>query len=395
MAEKLLVLGAGPYQIPAIAAAKAMGCWVVAADGSAEAPGLDLADAAEVVDIRDTARCTAVAEAHRVEAVVSICTEVAVETTAVVAAARGLPGISPAAARAATDKFIMREQLAAAGIPGPRFAAATTLDEARTAAAEVGFPLIIKPVDNAGSRGVCRVDGTELLDPAFAAALAFSRKRKVILEAFMEGVESTIEALSWQGETEILAISDKKHVPFPDCVAISLDYPPHFSTAVLDEIGDVVQRSVAALGISCGPTHTEVMVTTEGVKMVELAARGGGFRVFSDVIPLVSGVDAVVETVKMALGEVPDIKAKAQRGAVLRFFNPACVGTLKRVAGLDVARAIPGVVDVQVEIVPGAVLKPIASDGDRPGYMLVSGRDRAEVQARARMVEDAVDFELE
>ena len=383
MAEKLLVLGAGPYQIPAIAAAKAMGCWVVAADGSAEAPGLDLADAAEVVDIRDTARCTAVAEAHRVEAVVSICTEVAVETTAVVAAARGLPGISPAAARAATDKFIMREQLAAAGIPGPRFAAATTLDEARTAAAEVGFPLIIKPVDNAGSRGVCRVDGTELLDPAFAAALAFSRKRKVILEAFMEGVESTIEALSWQGETEILAISDKKHVPFPDCVAISLDYPPHFSTAVLDEIGDVVQRSVAALGISCGPTHTEVMVTTEGVKMVELAARGGGCRVFADVIPLVSGVDAVVETVNMALGEV------------LRFFNPACVGTLKRVAGLDVARAIPGVVDVQVEIVPGAVLKPIASDGDRPGYMLVSGRDRAEVQARARMVEDAVDFELE
>jgi len=207
-------------------------------------------------------------------------------------------------------------------------------------------------------------------------------------------VESTIEALSWEGGCEILAISDKDHVAFPNCVAISLNYPPRFSPDIQNEIKSVVLAAVNALGIDCGPTHTEVMVTDEGVKIVEVAARGGGFRVFSDMIPLVSGVDAVGETIKMALGEAPDIKAKKQQGAVLRFFNPNQTGKLQRVTGVETARSLPGIIDVQIDVIPGDEIGPITSDGDRLGYFIATGRDRNEVMERAFLAEKTVRFEV-
>lgn len=394
MAKNLMVLGAGIYQIPAIIAAKEMGCRVIALDGNAGAPGLKMADVLEVVDLRDVAGCIEIASKYPLDGVVSICTEVAVRTTAAVAEAKGLPGISRVAAIAATDKVVMRNKLVAAGIPCPGFKAVANLDDAQRAAREMGFPLIIKPVDNAGSRGVIRVENVDGLDWALANALAFSRTKKAIIEEFMVGVESTVEALSWDGECEILAMSDKRHVSFPNCVAVSLDYPPEFPADIQDEIKTVVLGAVRALGIDCGPTHTEVMVTDEGVKIVEVAARGGGFRVFSDMIPLVSGVDAVGETIKMALGEVPDIKAKKQQGAVLRFFNPNQTGKLQRVTGVETARSLPGVIDVQIDVKPGDEIGPVTSDGDRPGYLIATGRDRNEVMKRACLAEKTVFFEV-
>jgi biotin carboxylase len=368
---------------------------VVAVDANPGAPGLGLADVSRVVDIRDISGCLAVAEEFGVEGLVSICTEAAVETVAALGEALGLPAIGRDTALYATDKYEMRKRFAAVGLAGPAFRRVGTLEQARDAAGEIGYPLVIKPVDNSGSRGIRRVDGASSLEPAFEFALSQSRKQMVIIEEYMEGQEATIEALTYEGETEILAMSDKEHVPFPDCVAICLTYPPHFSTSIQNEMQDVVKRAVTSLGIQHGPTHTEVMVTQDGIKMVELGARGGGFGIFSHIIPTVSGVDIVQESIKIAMGMVPNIKAKHQHAAVLRFFNPQIRGTVQRVEGVELAAAQDGIIEVVVDAAPGQTIGPISADGDRPGYVIARGETRELAVERADLAERTVRFHVQ
>lgn len=394
MKRRLLVVGAGRYQLPAIRVAREMGLYVIAVDGNPEAVGLKEADASEVADVRDSAACLKIARRERVDGVVSICTEAAVETVATVAEELGLPGIGREAARAATDKSVMRQKFAAAGLPGPRFGSAASLAAAREVAARIGYPLVIKPVDNAGSRGVRRVESEFELPEAVDLAMEYSWKKRVILEEFLEGIESTIESLSYGGRTEVLGISDKKHVPSPECVAICLTYPPSYSQAMQQAVADVVRRAVAALGIMLGPSHSEVIVTADGPRLVEVAARGGGFRVFSDIVALVSGVDIVRETLKIALDMEPDIRPRWARAAVLRFFNPGVQGYLRGIRGVESARRVPGIRDVVIEVEPGNYLGKITGDGERPGYLIAEGETRQEAVRRADIAEKMIRFDI-
>ncbi|MBU0677858.1 MAG: ATP-grasp domain-containing protein [Verrucomicrobia bacterium] len=390
--KKLMVLGAGLYQLPAIEAGRDLGAFVIAVDGSEDAPGLAKADERYVLDISDPEACLELARRLEIDAVVSICTEVGVPPAARIAEELGLPGISTGAALAATDKWVMRNRFAEAGIAGPQFRLAIDEQEALAAARDIGFPVVVKPVDSAGSRGISRVESEVGLPEAFHLAHSRSRKQKVIIEEFMKGTEVTVESLTYNGRTSVLAISDKKHVPFPNCVAICLTYPPFFSGAIQQEIRSMVERAVLSLGIDCGATHAELMVTGDGPKFVEIAARGGGFRVFSDMIPLVSGVDAVRETVKMALGIEPDIEPRFQKGAVLRFFNPSRRGELVEVRGVEDARRMDGITDIVIDVRPGDLLKDITGDGERPGFLIATGDTREEAVGRADRAEALVEF---
>jgi biotin carboxylase len=395
MTRTLLCLGGGEYQLPAIEAAQQMGCCVVVVDGNPQASGMFVADKALEVDLRDLDGCLKVARENQIDGVIAMCTEVGIETCARVAQALRLPGIKPQTAVWATNKFAMRERLNAMGIPSPFFRMALTREEAEKAAGEIGYPLVVKPVDNAGSRGVCRVNGQEELGSAFSAAQAHSIRGQVIMEEFLQGVEATVEAFTSNGITEVLTLSDKTHVPPLYCVAKSLNYPACFPSEIQEEIHDVVVRSVDALDIDMGPSHTEVMVTEHGVKMIEIGARGGGARIFSDIIPLVTGIDVVKETVRQVLGEVPDVALRLNRSAILRFLNPNKCGFLKEVTGLDEVRNMPGLSDIELNIAPGDRVEPINSDADRYGYIIVTAGSRGEADRRADAVEDKIQFIME
>ena len=394
MAQTLLVLGAGVYQMAAITTAQAMGVRVVAVDANPATPGLALAAVSRVVDVREMAGCLAVAREHRIDGVIAMVAERGVETAAAIVAELGLPGISPDAARCATDKFVMRQRLAAAGIPGPAFRQAETLAEALEAATDIGFPVVMKPVDNAGSRGVRRIESAAALPAAFELAVEQSLKRRVIVEQFMDGIEATAEALTIDGKTTVLAMSDKVHVPFPMCVSIALNYPAQFPLEAQDEIRRLVQRAAQALGIHQGPTHTELMVTADGVKVVEVAARGGGFRIFQDVVRLVSGVNLVQETLHGALGRPVHATPTQSQAVILRFFHPQRYGTLLAVRGVEEAKAVTGITHLIIEVEPGQPIVPITRDGDRPGYLIATGATRAEALQRAHQAEQLVRFDV-
>ncbi len=392
--QTLLVLAGGLFQIPIITAAKRRGLRVVLFDGSPDAPGFKLADAGQVVDIADEAVVVAAARAVKPDGVAAIVNEVSVRSTAAIAEALRLPGLDRETAAACTDKFIMRNCFERAGLPVPRYEVVAHPDQAVAVASRIGFPMVVKPTDSSGSRGVRRVDGPGDLVAAVGAALEHSRQKRAIVESFLDGTECTVETFTIGGRTQVLGMSDKVHLPFPHCVSISLTYPPHFDDATCRAIGDAATQAIDATGLRNGPGHVEVIVTETGPVVVEVAARGGGYRIFSDIIPGLSGVHPVEAVIDLALGLVPDVTPTRARAAVLRFFNPSETGVLQAVDGVDAARTIPHVLDIVVDAKVGQPLRGITRDGERPGYIITIAATRAAALAAADAAEQAVRFNI-
>lgn len=391
----LLVLAGGLYQLPIISAARRRGLRVVLLDGSPDAPGFAHADAGEVVDIADAAASVAAARRIAPDGVASIVNEVSVRTTAAIASALGLPGLDPDTAVNCTDKFRMRTCFARAGLPVPRFAAVSSAAEAVPAIDRIGFPMVVKPVDNAGSRGVRRVESAAGLDAALELAFANSREHRAILESFLHGTECTVETFTIGGQTHVLGMSDKVHLPFPHCVSISLTYPPRFDAATRRALADAATRAIDSTGLRNGPGHVEVIVTASGPVVVELAARGGGYRIFSDILPRISGVDPVEAVIDLAMGQVPDVAPSRHRAATLRFFNPPHTGLLRGVDGVDEAKRIPDVLDVVIEANVGGPFHGITRDGERPGYIITIADTREAALAAADGAERTVRFTID
>ncbi|KAF5422775.1 MAG: Biotin carboxylase [Candidatus Methanomarinus sp.] len=391
MKKTIMFIGAGKYQLPGIEKAKEIGLKVIAIDRDLDAPGFKVADVPVVLDVTDIEGAIKIAKENDIDGILTVASDIAVPTVAAVAEELGLPGISPEVAKIATNKALMREKFIEHGVPSPKFRKVRTLDEAREAVEKIGASVVIKPVDNAGSRGVSKIDKIDGLIDAFYHAQKHSRVDDVIVEEFIGGIECTIEGMTYKYKTEILAISEKKKPDGQYRVATDLTYPPSFTEEVIKDIKNVVELAIEAVGIDMGATHSEVMVTPHWKPiLIEVAARGGGFKVFSDVIPFVSGVDAVLENIKMCIGRKPDIKPKYEKCVVLRFFTPN-QGMLNEIIGFEEAKLVKNT-DVGLFKKVGDIIPPLATDGDRTGYILAWGDTRNDAIKSADTVENIVKF---
>ncbi len=394
-ANKVLhVLGGGMWQVPTIQLARSMDYRVLVTDMYQQRPGYAFADWHEVVDIADRRQTLAAARRYHIDGIVCDTTDVGVPTAAFVAEQEDLPGVGLQTARRFTDKHLMRETLASAGFPQPTFAMVESVAELDSAAERIGFPLVVKPVDNQSSRGVRVVHHRNNLAHAFADAQRHSRQSGILIEEFLPGIEITVEGLCLNGEYFTLGISDKEHFLHRPEVACRLTYPAAFSPSVMQRIEQTNAAVVRALGLQNGVTHAEYMVDGDRVQLVEIAVRGGGSRVYSHIVPHISGIDAPRLLLQYLMGEIPIVTAPPiQRAANLEFFQLP-VGRVKRIHGLEEARAIPGVAEILLEFSVGDGLQPPADDRSRPGLMVVLGETRDEVLKVSEQVKKTVRVEV-
>lgn len=391
--KKILIIAGGEWQVPVINKAKSMGLITVVTDRGAHAPGLQIADFPEVVDIIDMKGTLAVAEKYLVDAVITEQTDVSVPTAAFVAEKLGLPGIGYEVSLRATNKYLMREACSKANIPMPKYEKVDILSEALEAAEAIGYPIIIKPVDGQASRGVRQINKADELKSFFASTKENSRDGAVLIEECVVGIESTIEGFISKKKPYMLAISDKTHLPPPVCVAINLTYPAAFSEKLTNRLSDLSSQVVKALGMPMGITHGEFMITEDGPKFIEMAARGGGSRISSHIVPAISGVDVVEGVIKQALGESYPISNISSKAAILEFFTIP-KGTLKRIVGIKEALQIPGVMEINFQVKQGDKIPEINNDRIRPGFFIVTGKNRSEVNEIANQVREHIIIEL-
>lgn len=373
------ILGGGQWQVPTIRLAKSLGYRTLVTDIFAERPGYTWADEYAVRDITDREGTLKVAQQHRIDGIVCDTTDVGVPTMAYVAEKMGLPGIGYETALNFTNKYRMRSITSAAGVSNPCFRLAESVQAACKAAAHVGFPAVIKPLDNQSSRGVHIVYSPQEIEAAYSDAARSTHADAVLVEGFLDGVEVTVESFSLDGEVVVLGISDKDHFPHRPEVASRLTYPADFPPAILEKICEVNQRVIKALGMKTGVTHAEYMVVSSDVYLVEIAARGGGSRVYSDIVPYLAGAPIPQAYLQFIAGESISVRPDGeQRAANLAFF-PFPSGRVRRICGVEEARALYGVHEILLEFGIGDQLTAPQDDRSRPGLIVVFGKARAEV----------------
>src|SRR6478735_7035282 len=302
--SSVLFVGAGRHQRRAIAQARERGLRVVAVDRNAAAPGLRLADVAEVVDFADIDAVGDVARRHAVNGALTVSADRAVPVVAAVTERLGLPTIGTDVAHRMTHKIAMRRTLAEEGIPQPPFAAVRSLAEGRAALETVGFPAVLKPVDSGGQRGLFRIETAGDLESHLHSALAESPGREAILEGFVEGTEMNGIVVVRNGVARTVTLSDRLR---PSGAGFGVGwihlYPASIHSDQLDLAERVAERSVAALGLRSGIAFPQLIASPDGgISVVEVAARIPGGQM-ADLVRHAVGVDLVEVALRFALGE--------------------------------------------------------------------------------------------
>ena len=397
--QSILIVAAGPLQMPVFKEARRQGLRIVAVDGSPEAPGFQLADSAHVVALDDYQAIREVAEQERVTAVTSLCTDFAVRAAADVAEHLGLPGLTFGAALNATDKRRMRRRFREADAPSIPFREAGGVDSAIAAARELGYPVALKAPRSAGSRGIFRIDSDNDMRERFPSARRYESLGALLVESWMEGPEVSVEGCCFEGRIHIVRITDKLVYAGAFPVEAGHTQGSRLPVDVQRDIQACAMAGIRALAMdNCG-FHAEIKVCAGGPRLIEIAARLGGDRIATHLTPLSTGVDLVGAILNISLGREPDVQPKWYRGAAIRYFNAGGSGAVASIRGLADIERMPGFELLVAGTEGGEPLRPgfrvpaIQSSLDRYGYAIFSGDDAGGAAARAERA-IAVEFEF-
>lgn len=380
--KKIMILGASILQLPAIQKARKMGLQVVVVDMNPEAIGFrEDGVIKEVISTIDTLAVIETAKRHRIDGVMTLASDMPMQTVAAVAKEMGLVGIKNDTALKATNKVFMRKALREHNVPIPMFFRVSNRGEylnAVKAIQEANCRCIVKPADNSGSRGINLLTDFErdTIENAYIYGKHFSGTGDLVVEEFMEGPEVSVETLSLNGVCYVIQITDKLTTGEPYFVEMGHSQPSQLPKEAKKKIEGVAIAANHAIGIDSGPSHTEIKVTKEGPKIVEIGARLGGDCITSHLVPLSTGVDMVECCIKIALGEKPDIKKRFNKAAAIRYFD-VNYGTIRDIRGIEEAKKVSGIKQINVNLGVGEEVKTIQSSVDRVGFV-ISGADCVE-----------------
>ena len=388
MRRVVLVLPTSSYRTADfIAAAAALDATVVVASDQEQV--LAAADSSLTVDLTDLEGTAAAVEALDGRAPVDAV--VAVDDQGVLVASRaaqrlGLPHNPPEAVAATRDKASLRAALAGAEVHQPAFRLVEG-DELP----DLPFPWVVKPLGLSGSTGVIRVDDAETAPATIARVREISGETTLLVERFVPGPEVAVEGLLRGGELEVLAVFDK-----PD----PLDGPYFEETIYVtpsrhdtDEVVRLVQQACTAVGLVEGPVHAEARLSPDGPVLLEVAARSIG-GLCGRALRFGAGISLEELILRHALGLPADGLARETTASGVMMLPIPASGVLDEVGGQEEARAVPGVVGLEITVPRGKRVQPLP-EGDRYlGFLFARGATPADVEATLRTAHACLDIRI-
>lgn len=378
--KKLLIIGASILQLPAIKKAKENGYYTIVADFNPNAVGIPHADEYHCVSTIDVEGITKLAEDIKPDGIMTLATDMPMRALAAATSKLGLPGITYETAVMSTDKGEMIKAFEKYGVEHPWYYIVDNKQQFNAIVDKVTYPCVMKPTDNAGNRGVCFVADKEELLKEYAYSRENSRSGHVIIEEYMDGQEVSVEIIVYKGDVHILAVTDKTTLGKPYFVEIGHAEQSQKSEEIVAAIKDLATRAVKSVGIDNSPAHVEIMVTKDGPKMVELGSRMGGGCITTHLVPLSTGIDMIKSVMDLALGMVPNLQPKFDKGSALRHIV-GVEGKIKSIDGLNEARSVSGVYEVTMLKNVGDECHYFKNGADRIGYVIAQGNDTAEAIA--------------
>lgn len=307
MQAKLIIIGAGVFQIGLINKARDLGYETHVFAWTEGAVGREQADFFYPISIVEKKQILKIARKIKPAGVISIASDLAVTTVNYLASELGTVGNSLHSSLVSTNKFEMRRAFTLKGIPCPKFRLVDKdFDPDQIA---MSYPLIVKPVDRSGSRGVAKVTNAEELNAAIQIAQAVSFRQQVIVEELIKGQEYSMEMISYRGEHQFLAITEKFTTDAPHFVEKMHLQPGRIQEHTLKKAIEIVKIALDALDIKYGASHAEFRVTKdEDIMIIEIGARMGGDYIGSDLVALSTGNDYLKMAIDIATANQPSVR---------------------------------------------------------------------------------------
>ncbi|MDB5988717.1 MAG: hypothetical protein JWQ10_120 [Herbaspirillum sp.] len=370
--KRILIVAGGEWQIPIIRKAKELGIFVVNTNLYPDSAGFEFADIGLVANVLDRDKNLEYARQYNVDGVITDQSDIAVTTVAYVAEQLGIHGIGTATAELFTNKHEMRKFCQRNNFPTPAYELCRNIADAIRFVRTHGFPVVMKPPANQSSRGVAKVTSNDELEHAYESALLQSNDKTVLIEKFIGGTELTVDGIQLNaGSHYCLATSCKTHYAHNEMVANQLWFSQRHEQIDYLALHEQHNRLVESMALPYGLTHAEYKYDEGKLYLIEVAARGGGTRISSDIVPLMSGMDSNALLIRMALGEkISSIEPIfPDRVAVLDFFEFK-PGHVKVIKGIERVRNMTGIVTIGLNIKKDDVIALASDDRTRHGHVV-------------------------
>lgn len=319
-------------------------------------------------------------------------------TAARIAERLGLPGPCPEAVEHACRKDVTRHRLREAGIPGPAFALTDSGSGAEEAAAAMGFPLVLKPVDLCAGMYVRKVHDQNDLREAYRAVEEFpvnargqQRSPTVLLEEVLTGPEVSIETVTFQGTTTVIGVTDKSIAGAPWFVETGHMFPAALDNETERQVSNAAVAAIEALGLDNVVSHTELKLTPDGPRIIEVNPRPAGNQI-TELVRRVTGIDLPSVCAQVALGERPTLEP-AETGvasAAISFLLPPREGRVSEIRGAGELVNARGVADWKIKE-PGHRAGAPTSNNHYLGHVLVTDERAGSARAKAESLIGKLD----
>ena len=298
---KLAIIGANEPMLPYYKQAKALGCSIYGFAWEEGAVCKDYCEKFYPISFTEKEKILEICKNEKIDGITSFSLESALPTVIYVAQNLGLVSNTAECMSLTKDKVTMRERLNFCNVPIPRYKRISNIEELN--GLHLDYPMIIKPSDSGGSKGVRLVNNEKELNEAFNCAMQFSNSRTVMVEEYIEGREFSVEYISHKGKHYFLQITDKVTSGSPYFVELQHHQPADLTFEQENSIKSVVEATLNALKITDSPSHTELKMKRDGdIRIIELGARMGGDYITSDLVRLSTGYDFVKGNIELVTG---------------------------------------------------------------------------------------------
>ena len=374
--KKLMIMGAGTYQVPLIRTAKEMGIYTIAVSIPGRYPGFSYADEVLHINTVDAEAVLAAAKERGIDGICTAGTDVAVMTIGRVNDALGLAGISYDAAKIACDKVLMKQCYEENGVRTARYRKVYFNEDVHEKIRDLEYPLIFKIVDSSGSRGITRVDRPDQIQAAITNAQAYTRKDYYIVEEFIIGREFGAQAFVMDGKVQFI-------LPHGDYIFLGSTGVPagHFAPYELSEEAvrdchETCEKAILAMGLNNCAVNCDFIMRDGKTYVLEIGGRSGA-TCLAELVSIYYGYDYYRKIIEVALGEKPSFpKEKAVPNASKLLMSDRD-GEIIALANRN-PKNDPNICEVCFDYTIGDQVKKFHVGPNRIGHVITKGRTLAE-----------------
>lgn len=331
--KKIAIIGASYLQLPLIQKAKDRQIETHVFAWECGDVGESVADHFYPISIVEKDEILAKCEEIGIDGICSIASDLASITVNHVAEQMGLTGNPMASVKKTTNKYLMRQCFMQNEDPSPRSVHVNNIED--LAGISLHYPVIVKPLDRSGSRGITRLESADGLAEAIGHAKEQGFHKSALVEEYVFGKEYSVEYISWEGTHTFLALTKKYTTGAPSYIETAHLQPAPVSGEKLAKIQRIVDHALTSLGVRYGASHSEIKIDDNGeIKIIEIGARMGGDLIGSSLVELSTGYDFVNAVIDVALGMKPKtFSCRQRKSAAVRFLftkeDEACLENIR------------------------------------------------------------------